>query len=585
MIGKKSDNFSSPIRMIAVFFLVIAVWIAAHLFSLQILEHGYYTMFAFNAHEIYKKLHPERGTIFFQDTRNHTTFPVALNRPYHLVYAVPKEMISVDLSSTTRKIFEILHITDEDKKKIIEQRLQKKDSWYQVIDRRVDEDMWRELQMLNLPGIYSSVVSYRYYPEENLGSALLGFCTRNDEDNSVGQYGTEGYWNTLLTGKVGYVAGERGRAGSWITLVGRSIVPAQDGANIVLTIDRTLQYQSCKRLAEGMKAYKAKSAALIIMNAKTGAIVSMCSLPDFNLNEFSQVNSVNDFNNQNIFTAYEPGSVFKPMVMAAAIDQGIVGPNTTFTDPCKWEVKGSQPIYNAERMCYGLQTMTQVLENSINTGMAWVQKQLGLEKTKQYIQKFGFGKKTGITLDTEVSGNITSLDTYAVNGIYASFGQSIAVTPLQLAMAYAALANEGNMTKPYIVDEIHYSDGRIEQTQPTIVDRVISERTAKLITGMLVSVIEKKYFRVAKLDHYFLAGKTGTAQIAKSGGSYQENVGKTNHTFVGYGPSKTTPYVVVVKYEEPAYVAGQQYAEHTAAPVFRDIMKLLLDYYAIPAER
>jgi cell division protein FtsI/penicillin-binding protein 2 len=584
MIRKKNDS-STRLRAVVVCFFALALWIIAHLFSLQIIEHDYYKLFASNAHEIYKKIHPDRGTVFFQDTRTHTFYPAALNRPYYLIYAVPKEIPAEKVGFVYEQLLDILNIDDSNKKQEILSRLAKKNSWYQVVQKKVDEHTMQELLGAKLPGIYSSIQQYRYYPEEDLGSGVLGFCSQGDNDSMVGKYGVEGYWNDMLAGKAGYVSGEKTGLGSWIAFADRQVVPAENGADVVLTIDRTLQYKACKRLEDGMKEYGAKSSALVILNPKTGAVLAMCSFPDFNPNDFSNVSDLERFNNKTIFTAYEPGSVFKPVVMSAALDAGLISPNTTFTDPCKWELKGSQPIYNAERACYGLQTMTQVLENSVNTGMVWVQKQLGLEQLRTYIKQFGFGKKTGIALSTEVGGNISSLDTYVINGIYASFGQGITVTPLQLAAAYSAFANEGKMPKPYIVEEIRFPNGKIEYPEVKKSVQVISARTAKLITGMLVSVIEKKYFRVAKLDHYYLAGKTGTAQIAVGGGTYQDNAKRTNHTFVGYGPTKTSPYVVVVKYEEPVLTVGQRYAEHTAAPVFRDIMNLLVQYYNIPEER
>lgn len=579
-MARKNSDYNSRLRIVSLCLLGIAIWIIAHLFKLQIIEHGYYSLFASNSHEIYQKLHPERGKIFFQDTRNHQVYPVAINRQYYLLYAVPKEIASSDISTTTNKLVQILDYTDNSKTQELIKRLSKSQSLYQVVERKVPEEKIEQIKDIGLKGIYFTPQQFRYYPEENTGAPLLGFCSRDDQDNTVGKYGIEGYWNKELTGKLGFIAGERGRWGSWITLVGRRITPAENGADLVLTIDRTLQYQACKRLEEGRVAYKAKTASLIMMNPKTGAILAMCSSPDFNPNSYSKVGDVSYYNNTAIFNAYEPGSVFKPITMAIALDLGLVNPGTTFTDPCKREFKNTpRPIYNALRKCYGIQTMTQVLEKSINTGIIWVVEHVGLERFTAYVEKFGFGKKTGITLNTEVAGNISSLyKKLPVNSAYASFGQGITVTPLQLAAAYSALAHEGKLPKPYIVEEIRHQNGKTDKTKPEIVQQVISPRTAKLISGMLTSTVESTYYRTVKLPNFYIAAKTGTAQIAEKG-RYDET--RTNHTLAGFAPAGDAQFVLVIKYEEPEL----PWAESTAGPVFKDIMKFALDYYGIPQER
>jgi cell division protein FtsI/penicillin-binding protein 2 len=317
-----------------------------------------------------------------------------------------------------------------------------------------------------------------------------------------------------------------------------------------------------------------------MMNPQTGAIVAMCSLPDFDPNNYSKVKSLEQFNNTAIFTAYEPGSVFKPFTMSAALDLGLVNPQTTFAaDPCKFDVgKGLQPIRNAENKCYpGTLTMTNILEHSINTDMTWVVGKIGLEKFREYVQKYGFGEKTGIPLSTEVAGTMAGLN-LKINMYYSSFGQGLATTPLQLAVAYSAMANDGAMPKPYIIDEIHHPNGTIEKTQPKILEQVISTPAAKRITGMLVSVVENTYTKSVRIPEYYIAAKTGTAQVPQKGG-YKSSA--YNHTLAGYGPATNAKVVLIVKYEEP----DRRYAESTAAPIFKDVMKFALDYYNVPSER
>jgi cell division protein FtsI/penicillin-binding protein 2 len=575
---RRKEEKDNRLRNVSLCFLFLATWLGAQLFKLQIVDHAYYSLFASNAHEIYKKLHPERGQIFFQDTRTKQAYPAAINRQYYLLYAVPREIHSEDVVSTTRRLVENLGLNDKNEIDEINRRLAKSTSYYQVIQKKVSEDMMNKIKQEKINGIYFTAQEFRYYPEEELGASVLGFTSLDDNGVMVGKYGIEGNLNSKLSGKPGYVSGEKTRWGSWITFADRQVTPAEDGADVTLTIDRTLQYQACKRLEEGRETYQAKSGSLVMMDPKTGAILAMCSTPGFNPNTYSSVEDVSDFNNTSIFTAYEPGSVFKPITMSIGIDLGLVGPQTTFTaDPCRFSVKGLlKPIENADRICYpGANTMTYILQKSINTGMTWLVGKIGLENFKPGVEKFGFGKKTGITLNTEVSGNISSLQR-KVNMYYASFGQGIAVTPLQLAAAYSALSNGGRVPKPYIVDEFKYSDGKREKTKPQLSEPVISARTSKLITGMLVATVDS--YPEVKLPHYYVAGKTGTAQIFKNNRLEEKD---TNHTISGYAPADDPKIVLIIRYEEP----NKKWAGSTVGVVYKDITKFVLDYYGVQEQR
>jgi len=399
----------------------------------------------------------------------------------------------------------------------------------------------------------------------------------NKDGNPAGLYGLEGYLDKQLAGKSGFLQAEKGAQGGWISLAGRTTEDAENGADIVLTIDRAIEYKACERLKAGWKEYGAKTASLVMLEAKTGAVLAMCNYPDFNPNEYSKAGDLRDYNNNTIFTPYEPGSVFKPITMAAAVDLNLLGPNTTFTDPCERRIDDFT-IHNALDKCYGVQTMTGVLENSINTGMIWVEEKMQGNQFVDYVKKFGFGEKTGISLETEEAGNISSLDKKGhIYKAVGSFGQGLTATPLQLATAFTALANEGQMMKPFVVGETRYSDGRKEKTEPQVVGQVISPRTAKLLTGMLVAVVEKSQDRGAKIDEYYIAGKTGTAQIPGKGG-YTED---TNHTFVGYAPANNPKFVMVVKFDAPQ----RPWAESTAAQVYKDVAKFTLKYFGIKGER
>ncbi len=577
MFNRDSDN-SVELRLIAGFFITALILLIGKLFYLQVFQHDYYQTLAMSTHEIYQKIHPKRGQIYFQDSRTGENYPVAINRQYYQIYAVPKEIEKNEVNSTTEKLTELLQL-DIEKREAIRAKLTKEGDPFESLARKIPEEVVVKIREAGLKGIYSSAEEYRFYPENDLGGSILGFCNMDSDGNMQGNYGAEGYWNNVLAGKSGYLFGERGARGSWITLADMTTIEAKDGDSLVLTIDRALQYKACETLKKGMEEYKAQSAALVMMDPESGAILAMCSLPGFDPNNYGKVDNIKNYNNETIFTPYEPGSVFKPIVMSMGLDLQLVNPDTWFNDPCEMKY-GPYTIRNAMKKCYGTITMTNVLENSVNTGMMWLAEKNGQEKMLEYVKKYGFGAKTGVELDKETAGNLSNIEKKSQIGpAQASFGQGITVTPIQLAAAYSAIANGGKLIQPRIVDQIKRSDGKTENVESKIINQVISSRASKLLSAMLTSVVEKTYTNTIRLEHYFVAGKTGTAQIPGPKG-YSET-GETNHTFVGFVPAKNPKVVMVIKYEKPQRL----WAEGTAGPTFREIAKFTMNYYGVEEER
>lgn len=565
------------LHTVAIVFLALTLWIVGRLFYLQVVQRDYYSLFALSSHEMYRKLHPERGTLYFQDSRTKQLFPVAINKEFFQVYAVPRDIPLNQVASTTDRLISLLQLSPEaDRSRLIE-KLSNRESRYTVIAKKISKEMNDAVRSAELPAVFTAPEELRYYPEEGLSGNVVGFVGFNDKGALVGRYGAEGFFERELGGQGGFVSGEKGAGGTWIALAGRTQVDAENGADVVLTIDRALQFYACERLKKGAEEYKAKSGALVVVEPATGAVRALCSYPDFNPNAYSSITDLAAFNNTAIFTAYEPGSVIKAFTMGAGLDLNLVKPNTTFIDPCERTINGHR-IKNAEGACYGTVTMTEVLENSVNTGVVWVQEKMGNDRLRQYFEKFGLGEKTGITLNSEVSGDISSLkkkgEIFGANG---SFGQGITATPLQVAVGYAAIANDGQVMKPYVVDEIRYADGRRDVTKSAMVEQAISSRAAKLLSGMLVSVVENHY-RSARIPGYYVAGKTGTAQVAEKG---KYSADRTNHTFAGFAPADIPRVAVVVKFEEP----DRKWAEQTALPVFHDVVQFALRYYGVPPEK
>lgn len=556
--------------------------IAGRLFQLMVLENDFYAGLAAGAHEISAELIPRRGRILLQDSRTGEEFPAAMNRDVFVVYADTRDIVDDETAETVaEKLAEVFGYDDEKKFALFLQLNQRTDP-YEPIEQRVEETLADSIRSLKLTGIGFVRRSDRFYPEGVLAAHAVGFVGKNEAGEPVGRYGIEGYWDAALRGSGGFLEGFRSATGGWIPLAGRTFEEAEDGADILLTLDRSLQHYACERLRAGMREYEAVSASLILLDPVTGAIRALCSLPDFDLNAYNIVKEPWIFNNSAIFTPYEPGSIFKPLVMAAALNENAVSPDTAFFDSGERDGICQKPIKNAGGKSYGQQTMIGVLENSINTGMVFVAEKLGKKTFREYAERFGFGVKEGIGLDTESAGTIESLskntdarlDCYTAT---AAFGQGIAATPLQMVTAFAALVNGGRLLKPYIVEEIRDSDGSVERTRPKEIRQVVGSRAATLVSSMLVQVVDHGYGGRAKVPGYYVGGKTGTAQIPGPGG-YTED---TNHSFVGFAPLDNPKFVMIVKFENPK----RTYAEVTAAPVFADIAAFALKYYEVPPTR
>lgn len=588
--------------LIGTIFLFAGI-IIARLFVLQVLDHTFYSALAAGQHEIYQLLFPERGKIWMQEigsgdsSEKKKLYPLATNQTLFLVYAEPRKIKNPeDLAAKLVEIFNIkqaqndnganeedIPTVEELKEKLKEEllvKLKKENDPYEPLRHRVTEEEVNKIKALQIEGVGFTEEDVRFYPEKNIGSHFLGFVGIR-EDKKIGQYGLEGHFNSELAGKQGYLASEKDVAGRWIPISRRKWQKAEDGSDIILTIDRNIQFFVCDKLQKAIQQHGADSGTVIIMEPKTGAVLAMCSFPDFDPNEYAKVKDINVFNNPAIFYQYEPGSVFKAITIAAAIDSGKITPTTTYNDEGFVKID-NHIIKNSDEKAHGVQTMTQVLDESLNTGAVFAVSQIGAEIFKKYVSDFGFGIMTGIELDFEAAGNIESLSRKGkIWSATASFGQGISVTPIQMVTAFAAIANGGKLVKPYIVDEIRKSDGTVMKTEPKVIRQVISNRTAALLGGMLVSVVENGHGKRASVPGYFVAGKTGTAQVPKKDGKgYEKDI--TIGSFVGFAPVEDPRFVMLVKIDHPRTTI---WAEATAAPVFGEIAKYVLNYLKVPPSR
>lgn len=632
-IKKSASN--NRLRFLLTIIFLLGLLIGYRLISLQWLQYDWYTVLANSQHQVFNKLEPKRGQIFMQDMVNGSVelFPLAINKDFALVYTVPRDVD--DAAQVAEKLYEIFDkenieaevgkILKEDEyfkeidtasdltpkevkerlefrdikkeleikilheKKINEYlvKLTKRNDPYEPIKRKVDSDDLAKLIDFNFSGIDYILEKHRYYPNGAVGSHLLGFVGYGNEEQ-IGRYGLEGFFNDELSGKHGSILAERSAGGEMMIINDRRYIRPINGHDLVLSINRSIQFFACQKLKEGVEQYGADGGTVIVLEPYSGAILAMCSAPDYDPNFYNKTEDMSHYNNPAIFDAYEPGSIFKVFTMAAGIDQGKIKPSTTYEDKGWIQIEGwPKPIKNSDYDThggYGVVDMVTVLAESLNTGSIFVLEQTGAKIFADYVKKFGFGEKTGIELETEGITNIRNLNRNRIRPVEAataSFGQGITATPLQIVAAFGVIANGGILMKPYLVDEMIAPGKNKEKTVPHQLQRVIQEKNAFLISGMMVNVIDSGHAKLAGVKGYYVAGKTGTAQVAdKEKGGYMET--HTNHTFVGFAPVEDPRFVMLTKLDNPKNV---KYAASSAAPLFGEIAEFILNYFQVPKER
>jgi cell division protein FtsI (penicillin-binding protein 3) len=551
-------------------FVLVGLVIVGRLFVLQVIGRERWVALAEEQHLVAQSLRAERGEIALRDGEE--TYPVAVNREFKLVYAVPK--LVEDVPGTAVALSAVLGIDEES----IRSKLADRDDPFEIIKKKVSPEEEARLAELSLRGVNFLPEIYRYYPAGELAAKVIGFAGPAD-DGEIGVYGVEASWNSELHGKDGEISQERDAAGRWIALSDRTHVEPEDGSSLVLTIDRVIQYEVEKILREAQERFQADQASAIVLEPATGKVLAMAVVPQFNPNEYGKAEDLSLFMNQLVTLPYEAGSVMKPITMAIGIEEGKVSPGTTYTDAGSITEAG-YTIRNAEDKVYGKSTMTRVLEESINTGVMHVERLVGNAAFREGLKQFGFGARTGIRLPAEHGGNLKNLDNLRsdIQFLTASFGQGITVTPIQLAAAYGALANGGVLMRPQIVDRIIRSDGEQEPVSSEPLRRVVSQETARTVGEMLGNVVRNGHGKRAAVPGFLVGGKTGTAQVAKSHEKgYDESV--TIGSFAGYAPLRDPRFVVVVKFDNPKEVI---WAESSAAPTFGAIMRFLLAYAKVP---
>ena len=576
---KSHDNFR--INLFFVIVLVVSGLILYRLFVLSYIRHSAYFRTATAQREnIVNVL--ARGNIYLKDSTSNNLFLAATNKKFPLAYIVPAK---VDWKNDEVKISRVTDILKTDKDQILN-TIQLEQNSSKVLARRLDVNQVEQIKNLNLKGLGISYETDRFYPGQKLASNVIGFLGYNPNGRS-GQYGIESYYDDDLFGKK---ATEASKSTGVINFIKNLIYDSKDissaGRNnifnrpsdIVLTIDKNIQVYAEDKLESVLKKWNAQGGSIIVQDPNTGKILAMADKPSFDPNDYSDYQP-GLFLNKNVQDVFEPGSSYKPITMSMGLDLGKVTPQTMFTDT-GFVQAAKYTIHNFSNKVFGSQTMSQVLEKSINTGAMFVENIVGDDNFLNYSINTGFGQRTGIDLPGEVNGDIANLYSgRKINYLTASFGQGIAVTPIQLINAYSAIANGGKLMRPYVVEKIIKEGGSEEMTKPEVVSIPFSEKTSNKLKSMLVGVVDNGFDK-ARIKGYDIAGKTGTAQIPNGKGGYDEN--EFIHNFLGFAPAYDPKFVILIKMDRPK---GIQFAADSLSPTFREVAQFLINYYRIPPTR
>lgn len=554
-----SQKFVARAVFLGFFFLATLGVIGFRLFSLQILNHGFYRNEVASRFTL-DELLALRGDIV---DRNGET--LARDVETLTVCACPRLIRDPDLVAT--RLAPLLSVNAEELRKRLTL-----DASFVVLQTRLPAVLGDVLKKMRIDGIYWVREAQRFYPKAPLGSSIIGFVGRDRK----GLEGLEYMFNDFLEGKSGYITFERDALGQEIptTVV---VHPPEKGKRLHVTIDTTIQFFAEEALNRAIERTKAKRGVIIVNDPKTGDVLAIASYPSFN-NQFFEAFPPESWRNYAIHMVMEPGSTVKPLVLAAALEEKVVSLGNTLYCP------GGIRIHNHWVRCiktHGQESLEDVLINSCNTGIISIAQKLGKERLYRYLKDFGFGEKTGLSLPGEEKGLLRRPERWSLLSIGAvPIGQEIMVTPMQLLSALSSIANRGVLMQPRLVKKITDAYGNVvHEFPPHAVRRVVSEKTANLVLVMMEKVVEKGTGKKAQIRGYRIAGKTGTGQKAGPGGRYVP--GAYYSSFVGFFPLPEPRFGVLVVLDEPE---GEYYGGDIAAPVFREVAENILRYRGVISE-
>jgi cell division protein FtsI/penicillin-binding protein 2 len=524
------------------------LFVIFNIYNLQIEQGDYY---ARKAQAQSGFLSASRGKIYFTD-KNNSLIQVALEKDFPLIYAAPRDI--VDPAEASQLVASKLGLNAGELLVLFS----KKQSQYVKLIAKATPEQIAAVNDIGIKGVYVDEDKARSYPLATLAAHLIGFVGQaQDSDTVSGKYGIERYYEETLSGKDGSFSDGK-------------VVDPQSGGDIMLTIDRTIQSRAAEILAGLVEKYHPVGGTIIVQEPATGKILAMESYPTFDPNDYGKY-PVGNFLNPATQAVYEPGSIFKVITMSAGIDSGAITPQTTYYDSGELNLNG-KTIKNWDGKAHGTLTMTNVIEQSINTGAAFAERKTGDKTFYDYLVKFGFKEPTYIDLPGETVGKLTPLEKnkQAINFATASFGQGVSVTPIRLITAISAIANHGVLNQAFVT-EAHRSN---------IESRVMSSESAHEVAAMMVSAVDKA--KIAAVPGYEVAGKSGTAQIPDFVHGGYLDFTHVVHSYAGFAPAYNPRFTVLIKLEKPE---GGGLAGQTVVPAFHELVEFLLNYYNVPPTR
>lgn len=569
-------DHSARIKFLAFVSMLFAAVLITRLFTIQIVRGEEFREMAARQ---YAKPMPDifsRGSIYFQERNGNMVSAATLKTNF--ILAINPSVIS-DAAEVYAKLSPYVLFGEE----AFLQKALKQNDTYEVVGAIKDEESSARVRELNIKGIYVYREKIRNYPSSRLASHVLGIVAKSAEDGEkfIGRYGVEKKFEDILHRDseslyVNFFAEIFSNLKK--TLLGET---AEMSGDIVLSIEPTVEGILDKELLSVKEKWKGESVGGMIIEPKTGRIISMSALPDFDPNFFGREESVAVFRNPLVENVFEVGSTMKPLTVAAGLDAGVITAETTYNDKGFVELNGKR-IGNFDNKARGVVSMQYALGNSLNSGMVFIMQKLGEKKFRDYMLAYGLGEKTGIDLPGEAKGLVKNLNSkYEVDYATAAFGQGIAITPIQMAMALASISNGGFLIKPTVVDSVNYKIGAEIATKTEPGKRILTQKTSEEITRMLVRVVDENLLEGSvKLKNYTVAAKTGTALLLDGKGGYSSD--KFLHSFFGYFPAYDPKFLVYLYTVDPK---GVEYASHSLTEPFFNIAKFLISYYEIPPDR
>jgi cell division protein FtsI/penicillin-binding protein 2 len=570
---KKPANWRINVILILIF--IFGAAIISRLFFLQILDRKLYEAQALGQQTSFDNVVGLRGQIFCENSQEQKGRSVssgssdnfkslAINKDSWTISVNPKDIKDKPVFAET-----LSKNISQSKDQILSE-ISSQDS-YVVIQKNLSSEDYNKIKASNIKGLSFENNPQRFYPQGEMASQVLGFLG----GEGSGQYGAEGYYDDILKGKPGVTEESSGIN----SLFSDNNQISLDGSDVYLTIDYNIQFQAEQLLKAEQKKDGIDSGQIIVMKPDTGKILALANFPNFDPNNYSKEKDLGIFQNSAVQKLFEPGSIMKAFTMATALNEGKITPDTTYVDTGV-RTFGKYQIHNFANEVYGKQTMTQVLESSINTGAVYAGEQVSHQIFFSYLDKFGFNKKTGIDLSGEVYSRNDSLKNgHDMEYATAAFGQGIELTPMQIAIGYCAIANGGKLVKPYIVDKI--VNGKDEtDTKPKVSDPIVSQQTLSQLNSMLINVVDKGFNGVAKIPGYYFAGKTGTAQIPLTNGRGYMPDNNTIQSYVGYGPAFNPQFLILVKLDNPKVPKSSL----SAVPVYKQLANYIINYWQIPPD-